>query len=66
MGNGHFSLSWKSRDASEKLFRGDKSYLDERNMRVFQDEATHSKILIEFVALIITNKICTCLKDMMK
>ena len=57
---------YKSRDASEKLFRGDKSYLGERSMRVYQDEPTHSKIFIEFVALIIRNKIYTCLKDMMK
>ena len=57
---------YKSRDASEKLFRGDKSYLGERNMRVYQDEPTHSKIFIEFVALIIRNKIYACLKDMMK
>lgn len=57
---------YKSRDCSEKLFRGDKSYLGERTMRVYQDEPTHSKIFIEFVALIIRNKIYTCLKDRMK
>lgn len=57
---------YKSRDASEKLFRGDKSYLGERSMRVYHDEPTHSKIFIEFVALIIRNKIYACLKDRMK
>ena len=57
---------YKSRDGSEKLFRGDKSYLGERSMRVYHDEPTHSKIFIEFVALIIRNKIYTCLKDRMK
>ena len=57
---------YKSRDCSEKLFRGDKSYLGERTMRVYRDEPTHSKIFIEFVALIIRNKIYTCLKDRMK
>ena len=57
---------YKSRDCSEKLFRGDKSYLGERTMRVYQDEPTHSKIFIEFVALVIRNKIYTCLKDQMK
>ena len=35
-------------------------------MRVYHDEPTHSKIFIEFVALIIRNKIYTCLHDMMK
>ena len=57
---------YKSRDCSEKLFRGDKSYLGERTMRVYKDEPTHAKIFIEFVALIIRNKIYTCLKDRMK
>lgn len=57
---------YKSRDCSEKLFRGDKSYLGERTLRVYQDEPTHAKIFIEFVALIIRNKIYTLLKDRMK
>ena len=57
---------YKSRDSSEKLFRGDKSYLGERSMRVYSDEPMHSKIFIEFVALIIRNKIYACLKDRMK
>ena len=57
---------YKSRDCSEKLFRGDKSYLGERTMRVYQDEPLYTKIFIEFVALIIRNKIYTCLKDRMK
>lgn len=57
---------YKSRDGSEKLFRGDKSYLGGKSMRVYHDEPTHSKIFIEFVALIIRNKIYTCLKDRMK
>jgi len=57
---------YKSRDASEKMFRGDKSYLGERAMRTYHDEPTHAKIFIEFVALIIRNKIYTCLKDRMQ
>lgn len=57
---------YKSRDASEKLFRGDKSYLGERAMRVHGSEPMYAKIFIEFVALIIRNKIYTCLKDRMK
>ena len=57
---------YKSRDYSEKLFRGDKSYLGERTMRVYQDEPLYTKIFIEFVALIMRNKIYTCLKDRMK
>ena len=57
---------YKSRDASEKLFRGDKSYLGYKSIRTYHDEPTHSKIFVEFVALIIRNKIYTCLKDRMK
>lgn len=57
---------YRSRDYSEKLFRGDKSYLGERSMRVYHDEPMQSKLFIEFVALIIRNKIYTCLKDRMK
>lgn len=57
---------YKSRDASEKLFRGDKSYLGERSMRTYHDEPAQAKIFIEFVALIVRNKIYTCLKDRMK
>ena len=57
---------YKSRDASEELFRGDKSYLGGRSIRTCHDEPTYSKIFIEFVALIIRNKIYTCLTDRMK
>ncbi len=35
-------------------------------MRTYHDEPTQAKIFIEFVALIIRNKIYTCLKDRMK
>ena len=54
---------YKSRDDSEKLFRGDKSYLGNRSLRVCSDESTAAKIFIEFVALIIRNKIYTSLKS---
>jgi len=57
---------YKSRDASEKLFRGDKSYLGNNSLRVSSDEAASGKIFEEFVALIVRNKIYSCLKDEMK
>ena len=58
-------ILYKSRDASEKLFRGDKSYLGNKSFRVTTDERLESKIFIEFVALIIRNKFYTYLKDLM-
>lgn len=48
---------YKGRDASEKLFRADKTFLGDRTARVSSDEALHSKICIEFVALVIRNQI---------
>lgn len=57
---------YKSRDASEKLFRGDKSYLGDAAMKTYSEESTEAKIFIEFVALIIRNKMYTCLLDAKK
>ena len=57
---------YKSRDASEKLFRGDKSYLGNKSLRVYSDESASSKIFIEFIALIVRSKIYTALKGEMK
>ena len=57
---------YKSRDASEKLFSGDKSYLGNKSIRVHSDESASAKIFIEFVALIIRSKMYTNLLDEMK
>ena len=56
---------YKSRDASEKLFREDKTILGNRTMRCQSNEALHAKIFIEFVALIIRNRIHFLLKEQM-
>jgi transposase len=48
---------YKGRDASEKLFRGDKTYLGNQSMRVYSNESMEAKIFVEFVALIIRNRI---------
>ena len=56
-------LLYKNRDASEKLFRGDKSYLGDKSLRIYGDSAAESKIFIEFLALIIRNRIYNCLKE---
>lgn len=54
---------YKSRDASEKLFRADKTFLGNRSASVYTEESLGGKILIEFVALIIRNRIYTKTKD---
>lgn len=57
---------YKSRDVSEKLFRGDKSYLGNKSLRVQSDEAASAKIFTEFIALIIRCRMYICLKDEME
>ena len=52
-----------SRDASEKLFRGDKSYLGNKSERTHLNESTEAKIFVEFIALIVRNRIYTKLKE---
>ena len=47
---------YKGRDASEKLFLSDKTFLGNHCLRVDSDESADSKIFIEFVALIIRNR----------
>ena len=43
--------------------RGDKSYLGDKSLRIYGDSAAESKIFIEFLALIIRNRIYNCLKE---
>lgn len=57
---------YKSRDTSEKLFSGDKTYLGNKSIRVHSDESASAKIFVEFVALIVRSRIYTYLLDEMK
>ncbi|MBI9096392.1 MAG: transposase [Sphaerochaeta sp.] len=57
---------YKGRDASEKLFRSDKSYLGNKSLRICSQESAEAKVFIEFVALIIRNRMYTLLKDAME
>lgn len=57
---------YHSRDNSEKLFRADKSYLDNHSFRVCSNESVAAKIFIAFIALIIRNRIYTALQDEMR
>ena len=54
---------YKGRDASEKLFRGDKSYLGNKSYRTHKNESTRAKIFVEFVALIIRNRFHLKIRD---
>ena len=40
-----------------QLFRSDKSYLGNKSMRVYSDEALSSKVFIQFIALILRSRI---------
>ena len=57
---------YKSRDTSEKLFRGDKSYLGNKSIRVYSEESARAKILVEFVAMILRCKMYIKLKEEIK
>ena len=53
---------YKSRDASEKLFEGDKSFLGNKSFRTYSSESISGKIFVEFIALIIRSRIYNRIK----
>lgn len=57
---------YKSHDTSEKLFRGDKSYLGNKSIRVYSEESARAKIFVEVVAMILRCKMYIKLKEEMK
>ena len=58
-------IQYKGRDISEKLFRSDKTFIGARTEHVHSSESMSSKIFIEFVALIVRNRIYNLLKEQM-
>ncbi len=58
-------IHYKGRDISEKLFRADKSFLGSRSERIHSSQSMSSKLFIEFIALIIRNRIYNLLKEQM-
>lgn len=58
-------IQYKGRDISEKLFRTDKSFIGSRSERVQSSQSISSKIFIEFMALIVRNRIYNLLKEQM-
>ena len=57
---------YKGRDPSEKLFLSDKTFLGDHCVRTRSDESLISKTFVEFVALIIRNKMYNYLREEMK
>ncbi|MGM9787559.1 MAG: transposase [Candidatus Cryptobacteroides sp.] len=57
-------LLYKNRDASEKLFLADKSFLGARTMRVQSGASADTKFFIEFIALIIRSRIYSLIKEL--
>ena len=54
------------RDSTEKLFMMDKTFLDADAIRTHHDESCESKILTNFIALILRNYIFKKTKDLKK
>ncbi len=58
-------VQYKGRDISEKLFRSDKTFIGSKSERIQSSQSMSSKIFIEFVALIVRNRIYNLLKEQM-
>lgn len=58
-------IHYKGRDVSEKLFASDKSFIGSKSMRVQSEESFEAKLFVEFIALIVRNRIYNLLKEMM-
>ena len=58
-------IQYKGRDVSEKLFSADKTFLGSNSMRIHTAAALSAKLFIEFIALIVRNRIYNLLKATM-
>lgn len=58
-------IQYKGHDISEKLFRADKSFLGSNSMTVHTTKALSAKLFVEFIALIVRNRIYNLLKETM-
>lgn len=58
-------IQYKGRDISEKLFRSDKTFIGSHSERVQSAQSTSAKIFVEFIALIVRNRIYNLLKEQM-
>lgn len=57
---------YRGRDVSEKLFSMEKTFLGSRSFRVHSDESMSTKMFVEFIALIIRQRLYNLLKNEMK
>ncbi len=55
---------YKGRDCSEKLFRTDKSFIGGNCIRVRSDNSMQGKFFIEFIALVIRNRMHNLIKEL--
>lgn len=55
---------YKGRDCSEKLFRADKSFIGGNCIRVHSDNSMQGKFFIEFIALVIRNRMHNLIKEL--
>lgn len=58
-------IRYKGRDVSEKLFQADKTFIGSGSMRSHSEENLSARIFIEFIALIVRNRIYNLLKETM-
>lgn len=58
-------IQYKGRDMSEKLFRADKTFIGSNSNRTHSSESHSAKTFVEFIALIVRNRIYNLLKDTM-
>jgi len=58
-------ILYKGRDVSEKLFCSEKTFIGSTSMRVQSGESLSAKVFLEFVTLIVRNRIYNCLKETM-
>lgn len=58
-------IQYKGRDISEKLFQSDKTFIGSRSERIPSSRSMSAKIFIEFLALIVRNRIYNLLRENM-
>ena len=58
-------IQYKGRDISEKLFQSDKTFIGSQSERIPSSQSMSAKIFIEFIALIVRNRIYNLLRENM-